>query len=65
MGEGKQKIVVKNEGIGGGIYFFAFLGAAIYYIENAASFGDGLWGVIKALFWPAMLLYKAFEALGL
>lgn len=38
-------------------YFLGFLGAAVYYIQQAASFGDGLLGVLKALVWPAFLVY--------
>jgi hypothetical protein len=33
------------------------LGAAVYYLQNATGFGDGLLGLLKALFWPAFLVY--------
>ncbi len=48
---------------GGGIYGLAFIGAAIYYIQTATSFGNGLLGVLKALVWPAILVYKLLEFL--
>jgi hypothetical protein len=38
-------------------YFLAFIGAAVYYIQQASSFGDGILGVLKALVWPAFLIY--------
>jgi hypothetical protein len=41
-----------------GGYFLAFIGALVYYIQTATSFGQGFWGVIKALFWPATLIYE-------
>jgi hypothetical protein len=44
----------------GGIYFFAFLGVAFYYIKNANSFSDGVIGLLKAIVWPAILTYKLF-----
>ncbi len=47
----------------GGIYGLAFIGAAVYYIQHAATFWEGLLGIVKALFWPAMLIYKALELL--
>jgi len=48
---------------GGGIYGLAFIGALIYYIQHAQSFLEGLMGFLKALVWPAILVYKLFELL--
>jgi len=48
---------------GGGIYGLAFIGAAVYYIQHATSFLTGLIGVLKALFWPAVLMFKVLELL--
>jgi len=45
------------------IYGLGFLGAAIYFIKNATSFWNGVWGFVKAIFWPGILVYKAFELL--
>jgi hypothetical protein len=47
----------------GGMYGFAFLGALFYFIQHATTFGDGVLGVIKAIFWPAVLIYKVLEFL--
>lgn len=44
-----------------GVYCLGFLGAAVYYITNATSFFGGVWGVIKALVWPAFLIFKFFS----
>jgi hypothetical protein len=49
--------------IAGGIYGMAFIGALIYFISHAASFWIGVFGVIKALFWPAFLIYHLLEFL--
>ncbi|MBX4195680.1 hypothetical protein KW796_01840 [Candidatus Parcubacteria bacterium] len=43
---------------GNAVYFFGFIGAAIYYIQNAATFGAGVLGVLKAIVWPAIVVYK-------
>jgi len=43
---------------GGGIYFLGFIGAAVYYLQQSATFWQGLVGVLKALVWPAFLVYK-------
>ena len=52
-----------GSGIAGGIYFMAFIGAAVYYIMQAATFWAGVLGFLKAIVWPAMLIFKLFEFL--
>ena len=48
---------------GGGVYGLAFIGALIYFIQHATSFWVGVLGVLKAIVWPAMLVYKLLEFL--
>ena len=45
----------------GGVYGLAFIGAAVYFIGTASSFWLGLLGFLKALVWPAFLIYKLLE----
>lgn len=52
-------------GDNGAIYGLAFIGALIYYLQNAATFWTGVLGFFKAVFWPAVLIYKVFELLKL
>ena len=47
----------------GGIYGLAFIGAAVYYIQQADTFWIGVLGFLKAIVWPAMLIYKVFTLL--
>jgi len=54
-----------NCGVGGGIYGLAFIGALIYFIQHATTFGMGVMGLFKALFWPAYLIYHALSFLNL
>jgi len=42
----------------GGVYFLGFIGAAVYYIQAATGFWNGVLGVLKAIVWPAFLIYK-------
>lgn len=49
----------------GAVYGFAMLGAAVYFIQQATSFWGGVWGVLKAIAWPAVLIYKLLEFLKL
>lgn len=47
----------------GGFYGLAFLGALVYYLGQADSFWIGVLGVLKAVVWPAILVYHLFEFL--
>jgi hypothetical protein len=49
----------------GGLYGLGFLGALVYYLQRAPTFGAGLLGILKALFWPAVLVYGLFQSLHL
>lgn len=46
---------------GGGIYGLGFLGAIVYYISTATSFWMGALGILKALVWPAFIIYEALK----
>ena len=46
------------------VYGLGLIGAAVYYISQATSFGMGILGVLKALVWPAFLVYEALMHLG-
>ncbi len=48
----------------GAIYGLGFIGAAIYFISMSSSFWMGVIGFLKALVWPAFLIYDAFKFLG-
>jgi len=45
---------------GGWMYFLGIVGAAIYYIQQANGFWQGALGILKAIVWPAFLVYKLF-----
>ena len=47
----------------GAIYGLGFIGAMIYYIQNATGFWIGVLGILKALVWPAFVVYKALGVL--
>lgn len=60
------KIVIKNQkmaGAFGGTYGLFFLGTTVYYIQQSDTFWLGVLGVLKAIVWPAMLIYKVFTLL--
>jgi hypothetical protein len=54
-----------NKGGGGGaVWFLGAIGAAVYFIGQAATFGAGVLGFLKALVWPAYLVYWALQVLA-
>jgi hypothetical protein len=53
----------KKATVSSGTYGLGFIGAAIYFIQHAASFGDGVIGFFKALLWPAFVIYNLLEHL--
>lgn len=55
--------VNRSHGASSGVYGLAFIGALVYYIQHATSFGMGVIGFLKALVWPAFLVYKLLELL--
>ena len=42
----------------GAIYGLGIIGAAVYFIQHSTGFWMGVLGVLKAIVWPAMVVYK-------
>lgn len=65
----KDEAKTKNQKMGsessGAFYALGLIGALIYYIQTATTFGQGLLGILKALVWPAFLIHKVFNILGM
>ncbi len=59
-----MKSEAKSTAPASAIYGIGLIGAAIYYISTATTFWLGLLGFLKALVWPAFLVYEALKALG-
>lgn len=52
-------------GCGGSIYGLGFIGSAVYYISTASGFWAGVLGLLKAIVWPAFLVYNLMKFLGM
>ncbi|MFH1536248.1 MAG: hypothetical protein ABIC96_04255 [Patescibacteria group bacterium] len=50
-----------NAGACGAVYGLGLVGAVVYYVQHAADFSQGAFGILKAFVWPAMLVYKFLE----
>ena len=60
-----KKGIKKHTGSGaaGAVWCLGFIGAVVYFIQQADSFGTGVIGFLKALVWPAFLIYNLLEFL--
>ena len=47
------------------VYGLGFIGAAVYFIGHATTFWLGVLGFLKALVWPAMLVFEALKYLNM
>ena len=61
MNEYRGKYGMKHNNAFGGIYGLAFIGAAVYFIQHSLTFWEGVLGFLKALVWPAVMMYKLLE----
>ncbi|MCL5113613.1 MAG: hypothetical protein M1372_00385 [Patescibacteria group bacterium] len=54
---------MKNNAGSGAIYGLGVIGALVYFLQHATTFLAGVIGIIKAIFWPGVILYKVLEFL--
>ena len=62
MKEGIKKVKVVNEGPMGFALFLAYMGAAVYFWHQASGFWGFVWALLKAVAWPAILVYHGMQA---
>jgi hypothetical protein len=48
----------------GAIYGIGIFGALFYFWQEASGFWAHVFSLIQAAFWPAWMVYRAFEALA-
>lgn len=60
-----MKICGKGGADNGAIYGLGFIGAVIYFISNSASFGAGVLGILKAIVWPAFIVFHLLKFMAL
>lgn len=49
---------------GSAIYGLGFIGAVVYFISTSVGFWSGVLGFLKAMVWPAFLVYELLKDLG-
>ncbi len=53
-----------SSGGGNAVYGLGLIGALVYYFQSADGFAEYVVGFLKALVWPAFLVYEAFRGLA-
>lgn len=48
---------------GGAVYGLGLIGALVWFWQQASGVGEHAVGVLKALVWPAFMVYDAFRLL--
>jgi len=56
----------RQAGASGGsvVYGLGLIGAIVYFFQEADGFWEYVLGALKALVWPALMVYEAFQALS-
>jgi len=49
----------------GAVYGLGFIGAVIFYLQQAGTLWEGVVGILKALVWPALLVYRLLQILNI
>lgn len=52
---------MKNNAGSGALYGLGIIGALIYFLQHATSFVDVIVGIVYAVFWPGVVVYKVLE----
>jgi hypothetical protein len=60
-----MKQEIQGNAPSGAIYGLGLVGAAVYFISYATSFWMGVLGILKAIVWPAFLVYETFKYIGM
>jgi len=49
-----------HRGGAGCAYFLGFIGALVYFLQTSTGFWPSVLAILKAIVWPAFLVYKLF-----
>ncbi len=63
MADKTTKVV--KEGPSAFIWFTAWVGALVYFVQQSEGFGGFLLAILKACVWPAYVLHRVLDLLNL
>jgi hypothetical protein len=54
----------RNAGGGNAVYGLGLIGALVYYIQQSDGFWSAILGILKAVVWPAFVIYDLLKFLA-
>lgn len=60
----KKGMCCGTEDCGGVFYVLGLIGAAVYYVSASVGFWAGVVGILKAVVWPAFLVFELMKFIG-
>jgi hypothetical protein len=58
----KQKVIYRGSS-SEAVYGLGLIGAWVYYLTHATTIWMGVLGILKGVFWPAVLVYELMKFL--
>lgn len=62
--ENKKVTCMDQSGPIGFVFFVAFIGAAVYFVQQTEGFWNVVLALLKATVWPAFVVYESLKLLG-
>ncbi len=62
--KGRKAWTNRSAGGGNAVYGLGLIGALVYYIQHADGFWSVILGILKALVWPAFVIYDLLKLLA-
>jgi hypothetical protein len=63
--EQQKTKVIRQGGASEAVYGLGLIGAAVYFIGHATTFWLGVLGFLKAIVWPALVVFEALKYLNM
>ena len=64
MADKNTQVVNQSDGMFGFVFFLAFIGAAVYFVQQSTGVLGFLLAILKAFVWPAYVTYEVLKLLG-
>lgn len=64
MARDKTVKVINEQGPLGWVFFTAWIGAAVYFVNLADGFWEVIVALLKSVVWPAFLVFYGLQSLG-
>jgi hypothetical protein len=62
MGKNDKAMKAASHGPWGFAMLLAYIGSAVYFVEQSSGFWGFIGALFKAVAWPAIIIYNALEA---